>query len=144
MTLGFLSLAWYAFSPLSAFIGLTGIAILVLAVLGVALIPAFLRKPAILVGCVLLATAAIWQAGQAAGAHAVFVRQAEAALAAEAKRADHAEIITGDLAVQATKDLAAAQADAAKLKDLLDGISKDPARNRACATHDDARRLRNL
>ncbi|MBX9934575.1 MAG: hypothetical protein K2Y56_24170 [Methylobacterium sp.] len=142
--LGFLTLAWDAFSPLSAFIGLSGIAILVLAVLGVALIPAFLRKPAILLGCGMLAAAGLYQAGQAAGAHAVFVRQSEAALSAEKHRADLAEIITGELAVQATADLVASQRDTANLKEVLDAMSKDPDRNRVCSTRDDARRLRNL
>ena len=57
------------------------------AVFGLVLVPERLRTPAILAGAALIALAAVWQAGEAKGAHDAFARDAERALEAESKRA---------------------------------------------------------
>ena len=136
--------AWTAFSPLAAVAGLGGIAALVLALVGFSWLPGFLKRPLVAVGVVLLTGAAIYQAGTAKGAHDAFARDAARALAAEQTRTAVARRITDRIAVQAVRDLAAAQADAQKLKDLNDALRADPNRNRVCLPQRLSRRLRDL
>jgi len=142
--LAFLENAWTAFSPLAAVAGLTGVAALVLTLVGLSWLPGFLKRPLVAAGVILLAGAAIYQAGTAKGAHDAFARDAARALAVEQTRTAVARQITDRIAVQAVRDVAAAQADAQKLKDLNDALRADPHRNRVCVPHGLARRLRDL
>ncbi|KQP11141.1 hypothetical protein ASF28_08845 [Methylobacterium sp. Leaf99] len=142
--LAFLVNAWTAFSPLAVVAGLGGVAALVLALLGFSWLPGFLKRPLVALGVVLLACAAVYQAGTAKGAHDAFARDAARALAAEKTRTAIARDISDRIVLQAVRDVSAARADAQKLKDLNNAIRTDPQRNRVCVPVGLARRLRNL
>jgi signal transduction histidine kinase len=142
--LSILQNGWTAFSLVSLLAGGGGLALILLAFLGTAYLPAFLRRPLIGAGLVLLVGAALFQAGQAKGAHDAFAREAARALAAEQDRTRIARDITDRVSRQAVKDLAAADATNRKLQELKDALDKDPERDRRCTTRDDARRLRAL
>ncbi|SDA12825.1 hypothetical protein SAMN02799622_00822 [Methylobacterium sp. UNC378MF] len=142
--LGFLFQAWAAFSPLASIVGACGIACVVVAFVGAMFVPERLKMPLIGVGALLITGAAIWQAAEAKGAHDAFKVVAAANLKAERERAEKAEAITKDLAEQATRDLAAAQADNAQLKDLNDALAHDPRGTHPAVPRDLARRLRAL
>ncbi|GJD92946.1 hypothetical protein [Methylobacterium iners] len=142
--LAFLQNAWTAFSPIAAIAGLSGIGLLVLAFVGLSWLPGFLKRPLIFAGVVLIAGAAIYQAGQAKGAHDAFARDAARALAAEKTRTAIAKDITDRVSIQAVRDLAEIQATNKKLQGINDVLAKDSERDRRCTTHDDARRLRDL
>ncbi|MGW5960376.1 hypothetical protein [Methylorubrum thiocyanatum] len=88
--------------------------------------------------------AALYQAGQAKGAHDAFALQSARALRAEKDRAAAARRVTESLALQATRDIAAEQASNAKLKDLLDHAEKRLDAARECLPRDLSRRLRDL
>jgi hypothetical protein len=135
---------WTAFSLVSLLAGAGGIGLILLALLGTAYLPGFLRRPLIGAGLALLVGAALFQAGQAKGAHDAFAREAARALAAEQTRTKVAKDITDRVAIQAVRDLAAADATNLKLRKLLDDMDHDPERDRRCTTRDDARRLRAL
>lgn len=142
--LALLQNAWTAFSPLAAIAGLSGLGLLALAFLGLSWLPAFLRRPLIAVGVLLLASAAIYQAGTARGAHDAFALDAERALAAERTRTEVARKITDAVAIQAVRDLTAAAAANTKLKEINDALRDDPNRDRVCIDRDLSRRLREL
>ncbi|MEG9526143.1 MAG: hypothetical protein MIL41_10285 [Hyphomicrobiales bacterium] len=86
----------------------------------------------------------LWQGAEADGARRMLQRDHALALQAERERAEASDAITRDLAEQATRDLADAQADNAKLKDLNDALSRDPRGARAAVPRDLSRRLRSL
>jgi hypothetical protein len=86
----------------------------------------------------------LWQGAEADGARRMLQRDHALALQAERERAEKAEAITHDLAEQASRDLADAQADNPKLKELNDALSRDPRGARAAVPRDWARRLRSL
>ena len=86
----------------------------------------------------------LWQGAAADGALKMQARDHGLALRAERERAAAADVITRDLAERATQDLAEAQADNLKLKDLLDALSKDPRGAHPAVPRDLARGLRNL
>lgn len=135
---------WTAFSILATLSGIAGIALIALAVFGTTFLPSFIKQPLIIAGICLLVGGALYQAGQAKGAHLAFEAEASRALAAETKRADLAEATNKQQAAQAAKDLAAEKADNAKLKELNDAASKDKDAGVTCVDRDLARRLRNL
>lgn len=135
---------WAAFSLASALAGGVGLGLIALALLGSAWLPAFLRRPLIGFGLALLVGAALYQAGQARGAHEAFARDAERALAAERTRTAIARRITDAVAVQAVRDVASVQAANRKLQELTDALRKDPDRDRVCVDRSLSRRLRNL
>ncbi len=142
--LGVLFQAWAAFSPLASIVGVCGIACVVVAFLGAVFVPEKLKMPLIGLGAALIVGAALWQAAEAKGAHDAFKVVAAANLKAERERAEKAEAITKDLAEQATRDLASAQADTRKLKELNDALAHDPRRDGVCVPRDLSRRLRAL
>lgn len=144
MSLALLANAWTAFSPLAAVAGLGGIGFLVVALLGLSWLPGFLKRPLIGAGVILLASAAIYQAGTAKGAHDAFARDAARALAAEKTRTAIAKDITDRVSIQAVRDLAELQARTQKLQELNDALARDPNRNRVCVDRDLSRRLRQL
>ena len=144
MSLALLANAWTAFSPLAAVAGLGGLALLVVALLGLSWLPGFLKRPLIGAGVILLASAAIYQAGTAKGAHDAFARDAERALEAERTRTKVAREITDRVAFQAVRDLAALQAANQKLQEINDALARDPNRDRVCVDRDLSRRLREL
>ncbi len=86
----------------------------------------------------------LWQSAAEGGALRMLARDHALALQAERERATAAEAINRDLADQATQDLADAQADNLKLKDLLDALSKDPRGAHPAVPRDLARGLRAL
>jgi hypothetical protein len=86
----------------------------------------------------------LWQGAAADGALKMQARDHALALQAERERAAAADAITRDLAERATQDLADAQADNLKLKDLLDALSRDPRGAHPAVPRDLARGLRNL
>ena len=86
----------------------------------------------------------LWQGAAADGALKMQARDHALALQAERERAAAADVITRDLAERATQDLAEAQADNLKLKDLLDALSKDPRGAHPAVPRDLARGLRAL
>ncbi len=86
----------------------------------------------------------LWQGAAADGALKMQARDHALALQAERARTEAAEAIDRDLAERATQDLADAQADNLKLKDLLDALSKDPRGAHPAVPRDLARGLRNL
>ncbi|MBP2498439.1 hypothetical protein ABID82_005125 [Methylobacterium sp. PvP062] len=135
---------WTAFSILATLSGIAGIALIALAVFGTTFLPSFIKQPLIIAGICLIVGGALYQAGQAKGAHLAFEQEASRALDAETKRADLAEAQNKQQAAQAAKDLAAEKADNAKLKELNDVLAKDKDRDRECVDGDVARRLRNL
>jgi hypothetical protein len=142
--IGFLFQAWAAFSPLASIVGTCGLALVVVAFLGSVFIPEKLKLPAIAVGVALIVGAMIWQAAEAKGAHDAFRAVAEANTKVLRERVEKADAITRDLAEQATHDLADAQVNALKLKELNDALAQDPRRNGACVPRDLSRRLRAL
>ncbi|MEE7459663.1 hypothetical protein MPAR168_22300 [Methylorubrum populi] len=88
--------------------------------------------------------AALYQAGQAKGAHDAFALQSARAMAAEIKRTEAAETVAARIAAQAAQDLAAEQADNRKLQELNDALRTGPHRDRECLSRDLSRRLRDL
>ncbi|WP_375455639.1 hypothetical protein [uncultured Methylobacterium sp.] len=144
LALALLADARAAFSPLAALAGLSGLGLVLLAVLGVAILPGRLRMPLVLAGAALLALAALWQAAEAKGAHDAYARDAARAIAAERTRAEKAETIVRNDRAQADRDLADARAQATKLKDLTDALAHDPRRTGVCLDRDLSRRLRSL
>ena len=86
----------------------------------------------------------LWQGAAADGALKMQARDHSLAIQAERERAAAAEAINRDLAERATQDLADAQADNLKLKDLLDALFKDPRGAHPAVPRDLARGLRNL
>jgi hypothetical protein len=135
---------WTAFSLISLLTGAGGLGLILLALLGTAYLPGFLRRPLIGAGLALLVGAALFQAGQARGAHEAFAREAARALAAEQTRTKIAKDITDRVAIQAVRDLAAAEATNRKLQEINDAMRKDPDRDRVCVDRGMARRLRAL
>lgn len=135
---------WTAFSLVSLLTGAGGLGLILLALLGTAYLPGFLRRPLIGAGLALLVGAALFQAGQAKGAHDAFAREAARVLAVEQARTKVARDITDRVAVQAVKDLAAAEATNRKLQEIADAMRKDPDRDRVCVDRGMARRLRAL
>ena len=144
MILSLLANAWTGFSPLALVAGLGGIGMIVVAFLGLTILPGFLKRPLIGAGLVLLTSAAIYQAGTAKGAHDAFALDAERALAAERTRTKVARDITDRVAIQAVKDLAEADATNRKLKEINDALGKDPDRDRVCVDRGMSHRLRAL
>lgn len=142
--MGVLLQAWAAFSPLASVVGACGLACIVVAFAGTLFVPERMKLPLIGVGALLITGATIWQAAEAKGAHDAFRVVAAANLRAERERAEKAEAITKDLAEQATRDLASAQADTRKLKELNDALAHDPRRDGVCVPRDLSRRLRAL
>lgn len=142
--LAFLANAWTAFSPLALLVGGSGIGLVVLALVGLSWLPGFLKRPLIFAGAALLVLSAVYQAGQAKGAHNAFAKDAARAFEAESARADAAERIKSQIAARATQDFARAQADSRKLKELNDALAKAPGRDRLCVDRALARRLRDL
>ena len=128
---------WTAFSLVSLLTGAGGLGLILLALLGTAYLPGFLRRPLIGAGLALMVGAALFQAGQAKGAHDAFAREAARALAAEQARTKVARDITDRVAVQAVKDLAAA----AKLQRKIDETPNDP---RSCLDRNAADRVRGI
>lgn len=142
--LAFLANAWTAFSAPAAAVGLAGALCLLAAFLGLSWLPGFVKRPLIGAGLVLLVGAAAYQAGRAKGAHDAFALDAARAIQTEQARTAAARRVTETLALQATKDLAAAQADIQKLKDMNDALRTDPHRDRECLDRGLAHRLRSL
>ena len=148
----------FDFSPLAilvAFMAAVGGALstVTIAALAVAvacvLLALVLSSPGVRVGLLGLAVAALifalaWQSAVAEGARSADARGHALALRAEAERVEAAEAISRDLAEQATRDLADAQADATNLKDLTHALAQDPRRDRVCLDRGIARRLRGL
>lgn len=142
--LAFLLAAWTAFSPVAALVGLSGIALILVAVLGLTVLPDALKKVVIALGVALLVGASLFQAGQAKGVALEAAATAARDLAAEKKRADLAEATIAADRAQAAKDRAAAVADQAKLKGLLRDLETHPGTGRVALPRDLARRLRDL
>lgn len=142
--LAILQNGWTAFSLASLIAGAGGVGLILLALLGTAYLPAFLRRPLIGAGIAILVGAALYQAGQAKGAADAFARDAARALEAERTRTKIARDITDRVAIQAVRDLAAADATNRKLKEINDALAKDPDRDRVCVDHGLSRRLRAL
>lgn len=135
---------WAAFSLYAALGGLGGLALIALALLLGAYLPAALRRVLFGAGLAVLVGVALFQAGQAHGARQQLSLDAARAVKAEAARAAAAEAVAHDIAEQATRDLAAEQADSAKLKGLLDDLRSHPDAGDACLPRDLSRRLRAL
>lgn len=135
---------WAAFSVLATIGGIGGLALIAAALLLGAYLPAGLRRVLFGAGLALLVGAALFQAGQAHGARQQLALDAGRAVEAEKARASAAEALAHDIAEQATRDLAAEQADSAKLKGLLDDLRSHPDAGGACLPRDLARRLRAL
>ncbi|MGE8128506.1 hypothetical protein ACQKQD_16145 [Methylobacterium sp. NPDC080182] len=144
---------WTAFSLAATLAGIGGIGLIALAVLATAYLPAWLRRPLIGAGIVLLVGAALYQAGQAKGAHDAFaveaartLRQekarAEAALREERRQVAEANKISADDRARADAATAAAKASAKRLADLQRHLARTP--DGACVGGDDARMLRGL
>lgn len=135
---------WASFSIAATLAGALGIALIALAVFGTSFLPSFIKQPLITAGICLIVGGALYQAGEARGAHDAFAQEAARAQAAETKRADIAEAQQKQQAAQAAKDLAAAKADVAKLKELNDAVAKDKGAGDTCLDRDLAGRLRKL
>ncbi|APT31939.1 hypothetical protein MCBMB27_02648 [Methylobacterium phyllosphaerae] len=135
---------WAAFSLLATISGLGGIALIAAALVFGAYLPAGIRHALVGAGLGVLVGAALFQAGQARGAHNQLALDADRAIEAERVRRVAAEAVSSAIAEQATRDLAAEQADTAKLKGLLDDLRSHPDASGACLPRDLARRLRAL
>lgn len=142
--LAFLLTAWTAFSPAATLVGLSGIALIAVALLGLTVLPDALKKVVIALGVALLVGASLYQAGQAKGVALQAEVEASKALAAETKRAELAEATIAADRAQASKDRTAALADRAKLRKLLDDAQKHQDGARECLSRDLSRRLRDL
>lgn len=140
-----MSVLWAALahlSPLGLGLGAGGIAILLVALLGLNLLPPILVRPAILVGGSLLAAGAIYQTAYARATHAEQLRGIELARAAEASRTTAAETVTRSISAQAERDRAALAALNRQLEDILH--APNPSGDRVAIPRDVARRLRGL
>ena len=135
---------WTAYSLAATLMGGAGVALLVAAFVATAYLPAFVRHALIIGGAALIGGSALYQAGQAKGAHDAFARDAARAVAAEAARAEAANRITDRIAAQAARDLASERAATTKLQEINDALRKDSARDRECVDRGLARRLRAL
>lgn len=142
--LALLQNGWTAFSLASLLAGGAGVGLILLALLGTAYLPAFIRRPLIGAGIAILVGAALYQAGQAKGAADAFARDAARAIAAETERAAKAERATRDDRARAVQDLADDQARTQKLQEMNDALRKDPDRDRVCIDRDLSRRLHDL
>ncbi|MGH1574529.1 hypothetical protein ACRAWG_32635 [Methylobacterium sp. P31] len=145
-----LTVGWTALSLGATIAGLGGIGLILVALFAAAYLPSFLRTPLIGAGIVLLVGGALFQAGQAKGTHDAFAVAAAKELKAEKARADAesrrqaaaaAKIGAADRA-RADKAEAVAKASRERLADLKRNLARTP--DRACASADDARRLRDL
>lgn len=141
LTVALVMNAWAAFSPAAAAIGLGGLGLVVLAFL-LPVLPGWLRAAIVVLGLVLAAAAAIYQAGTAKGAHDAFVVAADRARAAETIRADLAEAGTREIGAQATLDAEAHAQTVTSLRKLTDDLAKRSDRDRIALPHDLARGLR--
>lgn len=135
--LALLANAWTTFSLGALVAGLGGVGLIVVVLLGLTSLPAFLRRPLIAAGVVLLAGAAVWQAGQAKGAHDAFALTAARIHAAEIRRADAAEKALA-------ADRARASSDATTIADLRRQIDETPDDPRPGLDRAAARRLRRV
>ncbi|MCJ2053971.1 hypothetical protein [Methylobacterium sp. J-070] len=139
--MAFASMLLAAVSPVTLkFLG----AALVILVGGRIVLPPHKRGVALTAAAGIMAFAFCWQAAVTEGARRMLVHDHAVALQAERERAELAETLTHELAEQATKDLAAEQADHAKLKDITDALARDPRRDGVCVPRDLSRRLRQL
>lgn len=144
MILAHLGMAWDAFSLISLVGGLAGIALILAGLFLLQILPSSLRRIVVVTGIGLLVSAALYQAGQARGAHLAQLRQMELALLAEKLRTHEAERITRDLAKTATDHAAADEADKAKLREDLKRVQTHPDARRVCLPRGLARGLRQL
>ncbi|MBA9067409.1 hypothetical protein FHR71_001139 [Methylobacterium sp. RAS18] len=135
---------WTAYSFAATLAGGAGLGLVVLALVATAWLPGFIRRPLLAAGIALMVGAALYQAGQAKGAHDAFALQSARAMAAEIKRTEAAETVAARIAAQAAQDLAAEQAARQKLQELNDVLRTDPHRDRECLPRDLSRRLRDL
>ncbi|ARO54059.1 hypothetical protein B2G69_07805 [Methylorubrum zatmanii] len=144
---------WTAFSVGATLAGLGGIGLILVALLFAASLPAWVRRPLVGVGILLLAGAALFQAGQTRGAHQAFAveaaktlkrERAEAAAAlAEVKRQGAArQIVAARDAQRAAAAETEAKASAERLRALQAYLAG--TKDRACGSAEDARRLRAL
>lgn len=136
--------AWAAYSFAATLIGGIGIVCLVLAFLLTAYLPASLRHLMFFGGALLIASAIYGQSERSRGAAAQIALDHARALAAEQDRTAAARRVTEALAVQATKDLATAQAGNAALRKLNDDLQQRAEAGHACLSRDLSRRLRDL
>ncbi|QEE39828.1 MULTISPECIES: hypothetical protein [unclassified Methylobacterium] len=139
---GLIANGWAAFSLAAALTGIGGIGLILLGLLTTAYLPAWMRRPLIGAGILLIAGAALFQAGQARGAHEVFALQAARNLEEANRQAAAAAKISAADRVRADKADVAAKASASRFRDLQRHLARTP--DGACATDDDARRLRDL
>lgn len=144
-----LSHGWTAFSVVATVAGLGGVGLIAVALLATAYLPAALRHALVAAGLVLLIGAALFQAGQAKGAHDAFALQAKAdlqrardALAEVNRQVAAAAKVSSDDRARAEAAEASAKAAAKRLRDLQAQLARTP--DAGCVTHDDARRLRGL
>lgn len=144
MSLPFLWAAWAAFSPGAAILATVGLVLVVVVGLSAALVPERLKLPLVVAGGLLIFGAAVWQAGEAKGAHDALAKGHALELAAEKLRAGLSDKIARDIAAEATADLGAAQTDNANLKALLHDAEKRADAGRVCVPRDLSRRLRAL
>lgn len=150
--IGAVQLGAAALSLGAAFAGLSGLALIVAGLFGLALLPPFLgafvpdwlRRGLVLAGAALVLGAGLYGAGRIKGVEVAAAIAAEKALAAEVERTRLAEKVTADIAAQATADLAAEQEANARLRKLNDDLSKDPGRDDPCLDRGLSRRLRDL
>ena len=138
---------WTAYSFAATLAGGAGLGLIALAVLAaiyLPIVPRALRSLLLGAGIALILGAALYQAGQAKGAHDAFARDATRAIAAEQKRAAAAKRVMAADAVRGARDRAAAQADTPKLQELNDALAHDPRRDGVCLDRDLSRRLRQI
>lgn len=144
---------WTAFSVGATIAGLGGVGLILLAVLATAYLPAWIRRPVLAAGILLLAGAALFQAGQAKGTHDAFAVEAArklaqakadaaATLAEERRQAAAAREVAAKDAARAAAAESAAQASASRLRDLQAYLKG--TKDRPCGSAEDARRLRAL
>ncbi|SDM67917.1 hypothetical protein SAMN05216360_10390 [Methylobacterium phyllostachyos] len=144
-----LSHGWAAFSIVATLAGLGGVGLIAVALLAAAYLPAVLRHALVAAGLVLLIGAALYQAGQARGAHEAFALQAKTdlqrardALAEVDRQVAAATAISAGDRARAEAAEASAKAAASRLRDLKAHLARTP--DAGCVTGDDARRLRGL
>jgi hypothetical protein len=144
---------WTAFSLSATLAGLGGVGLIAVALLAAAYLPGWLRRPLIGAGVVLLVGAALYQAGQAKGAHDAFAvesartlkrerDEAAAALAEVRRQAAAASKISDADRARADAAEASAKLAAARVRELQRHLARTP--DAGCVTDDDARLLRGL
>lgn len=132
---------WAALSLVSA---LGGVASIALIAAGVLVLPGPFKRAAVALGVVLMIVSSAYQFGHVSGARDARELAEKRAADAETERVARAIVITRNDKTRVARDLAKAQADNRKLKELLDDARKNRDDDRVCVDRDLSRRLRAL